>query len=106
MVSLACGLPHASSHQADGAFAGGSKFGDPHLAGASAILQDGRVAVFHLLGPNSYKAELIGMLLRSHFWPDYEQLHLDCEGATYNAQVPLGRHVSPPEDVLGAWPGG
>ena len=35
--------------------------------------------------PNSYKAELVGILLGSHFSPEGEQLHLDCQGAIASA---------------------
>ena len=46
----------------------GSKMGQLPSSGASAVMKDGRIAVCRVPGdPNSYKAELVGVLLGSHF---------------------------------------
>ena len=70
-----------SEHRPEGAITDGSKSGNPPITGASAILRDGCIAMCRLLGlPNSYKVELNGILLGSHFSPERERLHLGCKG--------------------------
>ena len=65
----------------------GSKMGQPPSSGASAVLKDGRIAVCRVPGdPNSYKAELVGMLLGSHFSEVGDTIRLDCQGAIASAQ--------------------
>ena len=65
----------------------GSKLGRPPSAGAAALLRDGRIAVCGVPGvPNSYKAELRGVLLGSHLSAAHERLRLDCQGAIASAQ--------------------
>ena len=57
-------------HRPDGTFTDGSKLGHPASAGASTTLPNGRIAICRVGGvPNSYEAELIGILLGSHFSP-------------------------------------
>ena len=69
------------------AYSDGSKLGSPPSAGAAVVLRDGRIAVCRRPGvPNSYKAELIGVLLGSHLSPAHENIRLDCKGAIASAQ--------------------
>ena len=64
----------------------GSKLGVPPASGAAAIMPGGRIAVCRVPGvPNSYKAELVGMLLGSHFSGEGEKIRLDCQGAIASA---------------------
>ena len=64
----------------------GSKLGVPPASGAAAIMPGGRIAVCRVPGvPNSYKAELVGMLLGSHFSGEGEKIRLDCHGAIASA---------------------
>ena len=71
-----------SPHRRDAVYTDGSKLGDPPTSGAVAVLRDGGVAVCRVPGaPNSYKAELVGILLGSHFGDHGERLRLDCQGA-------------------------
>ena len=69
------------------AYSDGSKLGSPPSAGAAVVLRDGRIAVCRVPGvPNSYKAELIRVLLGSHLSPAHENICLDCKGAIASAQ--------------------
>ena len=71
-----------SPHRPDAVPTDGSKLGDPPTSGAAAVLRDGSVAVCRVPGaPDSYKAELVGILLRSHFGDHGDRLRLDCLGA-------------------------
>ena len=73
--------------QPGSAYSDGSKLGSPPSAGAAVVLRDGRIAVCRVPGvPNSYKAELIGVLLGSHLSPAHENIRLDCKGAIASAQ--------------------
>ena len=64
----------------------GSKLGVPPASGAAAIMPGGRIAVCRVPGvPNSYKAELVGMLLGSHFSGEGEKIHLDRQSAIASA---------------------
>ena len=75
-----------SQNRPHGAFTDGSKCGLSPSAGAAAVLRDGRIAVCRVPGaPNSYKAELVGILLGSHFSSQEETLYLDCQGAIASA---------------------
>ena len=59
----------------------------PTLAGAAALLKDGSIVVCRVPGvPNSYKAELVGILLGSRLSEAHERLRLDCKGAIASAQ--------------------
>ena len=52
----------------DAVYTNGSKVGDPPAGGAAAVLRNGTIVVCCVPGfPNSYTAELMGVLLRSHF---------------------------------------
>ena len=54
------------STRPDCTYTDGSKIGCPTASGAAAVLQDGRIAVCRVPGaPDSYKAEVIGVLLGS-----------------------------------------
>ena len=65
----------------------GIKLGDPPSSGAAAVLRDDRIAVCRAPGaPNSYKAELIGILLGSHPSAEGGTLCLDCQGAILSSQ--------------------
>ena len=76
-----------SDYRPDATYTDGSKLGRPPWAGAAALLRDGRIAVCRVPGvPNSYKAELIGVLLGSHLSAAHERLRLDCQGAIASAQ--------------------
>ena len=76
-----------SDYRPDATYTDGRKLGRPPSAGAAALLRDGRIAVCRVPGvPNSYKAELIGVLLGSHLSAAYERLRLDCQGAIASAQ--------------------
>ena len=67
----------------DSTYTDGSKMGSPPSSGAAAIMPNGLVAVCRVPGvPNSYKAELVGLLLGSHFSAEGDRLKLDCQGAT------------------------
>ena len=71
-----------STHRPDAVYTDGSKLGDPPTSGAAAVLRDGSVAVCRVPGaPNSFKAELVGVLLGSHFGDPGDRLRLDCQGA-------------------------
>ena len=64
----------------------GSKLGVPPASGAVAIMPGGHIAVCRVRGiPNSYKAELVRMLLGSHISGEGEKIHLDCQGAIASA---------------------
>ena len=76
-----------SNLRPESAYSDGSKLGSPPSAGAAVVLRDGRIAVCRVPGvPNSYKAELIGILLGSHLSPAHESIRLDCKGAIASAQ--------------------
>ena len=76
-----------TTHAPEAVYTDGSKLGDPPSSGAAAVLRDGRVAVCRVPGaPNSYKAELVGILLGSHFSAEREKLCLDCQGAILSSQ--------------------
>ena len=75
-----------SNHRPECMYTDGSKCGTPPSAGAAAVLTDGRIAVCRVPGgPNSYKAELIGILLASRLSEEGERLRLDCQGAIASA---------------------
>ena len=60
----------------------GSRIGSPPASGASAVLRDGRIVLCRVPGnPNSYKAEVVGILLGYQFSPPYSTLRVDCKGA-------------------------
>ena len=66
----------------DSAYTDGSKIGSPPASGASAVLLDGRIAVCRVPGhPNSYKAEVIRILLGSTLSPPSCKLQSDFKGA-------------------------
>ena len=66
----------------------GIKMGQPPLSGASAVLKDGSIAVCRVPSdPNSYKAEVIGVLSGSHFSEVGDAIRLDCQGAVASAQT-------------------
>ena len=74
-------IPNPSTHP-DCTYTDGSKVGFPPAFGAAAVLQDGRIAVCRVPGaPNSYKAEVIGVLLGSALSPPNTTLRVDCKGA-------------------------
>ena len=71
-----------SPHHPDAVYTDGSKLGDTPTSGAAAVLRDSSVAVCRVSGaPNSYKAELIGILLGSHFGDHGDRLRLHCQEA-------------------------
>ena len=72
-----------SPHRPDAVYTDGNKLGDPRTSGAAAVLCDGSVAVCRV--PNSYKAELVGILLGSHFGDHGDGLRLDCQGASLSS---------------------
>ena len=66
----------------DCTYTDGSRIGSPPSSGSSAVLPDGRIVVCRVPGnPNSYRAELVGILLGSHFSPPHTRLRVDCKGA-------------------------
>ena len=66
----------------DYTYTDGSSIGFPRASGASAVLRDGRIVLCRVPGnPNSFKAEVVGILLGSHFSPPYATLRVDCKGA-------------------------
>ena len=70
----------------DSTYTDGSKMGSPPSSGAAAIMPNGLVTVCRVMGiPNSYKAELVGLLLGSHFSREGDRLRLDCQGAIASA---------------------
>ena len=76
-----------TTHAREAVYTDGRKLGDPLPSGAAAVLRDGRVAVCRVPGAtNSYKAELIGIFLGSHFSAEPETLCLDCQGAILSLQ--------------------
>ena len=76
-----------SPHRPDDTFTDGSKLGSPPASGAAALLPSGDIAVCRVPGiPNSYKAELVGVLLGSHFSADGQKIHPDCKGAIASAE--------------------
>ena len=71
-----------SPHRRDTVYTDGSKQGDPPTSDAAAVLRHGSLAMCRVPGaPNSYKAELVGILLGSHFADHGDRLRLDCQGA-------------------------
>ena len=74
-------VPNPGPHL-DYTYTDGSRIGSPPSSGSSAVLPDGRIVVCRVPGnPNSYRAELIGILLGSHFSPPHTRLQVDCKGA-------------------------
>ena len=70
----------------DSRYTDGSKMGSPPFSRAAAIMPNGLVAVCRVPGlPDSYKAELVGLLLRSHLFGEGDRLRLDCQGAIASA---------------------
>ena len=66
----------------DCAYTDGSRIGSPPASGASAVLRDGRIVLCRIPGnPNSYKSEVVGILLGSHFSSPHATLWVDCKGA-------------------------
>ena len=66
----------------DYTYTDGGRIGSPPASGASAILREGRIVLCRVPGnPNSYKAEVIGILLESHFPPPHAKLMVGCKGA-------------------------
>ena len=66
----------------DCTYTDGSRLGTPPASGACALLPDGRIVVCRVPGPpNSYKAEVIGILLGSEFPPPSSKIKVDCKGA-------------------------
>ena len=66
----------------DYTYTDGSRIESSPASGASAVLQDGRIVLCRVPGnPNLYKAEVVGILLGSHFSPPYATLRVDCKGA-------------------------
>ena len=54
----------------DYTYTDGSRIGSPPASGVSAVLRDGRIVLCRVPGnPNSYKAEVVRILLGSHFCP-------------------------------------
>ena len=54
----------------------------PPVSGAFTVLPGGEIAVYCVPRvPNSYKAELVGILLGSSLSPDGQCIRLDCQGA-------------------------
>ena len=75
-----------SNHRPECTYTDGSKCGTPPSAGAAAVLTDGGIAACRIPGtPNSYKAELVGILLASRLSEEGERLRLDCQGAIASA---------------------
>ena len=71
-----------SSHKPNDTYSDGSKSGSPPAAGYAALLSMGEIAVCRVLGiTNSYKAELVGILLGSHLSAAGIKIKLDCQGA-------------------------
>ena len=74
-------LQRPDSHP-DCTYTDGSLIGSPPASGAYALLPYGRIVVCLVPGPpNSYKAEVIGMLLGSEFPPPSSTIKVDCKGA-------------------------
>ena len=77
-------------------FTDGSRLGNPPASGAEGVLQNGHIAVCRVPGhPNSYKAEVTGILLGSTLSPPNSTLRVDCKGAiasTTGSQRPV-RHA-------------
>ena len=68
--------------QPDCTYTDGSRLVSPPASGASAVLHDGRIVMCQVPGsPNPYKAEVIGLLLGSHFSPPHTPLRVDCKVA-------------------------
>ena len=66
----------------DYTYTDGSRIGSPPASSASAVLRDGHIVLCGVPGnPNSYKAEVVGILLGSHFSPPCATLRVDCKGA-------------------------
>ena len=66
----------------DCTYTDGNRIGSPPASGACALLPDGRIVVCRVPGPsNSYKAEVIGILLGSKFPPPSSTIKVDCKGA-------------------------
>ena len=66
----------------DYTYTDGSRIGSPPASGASAVLGDGRIVLCRIPGnPNLYKAEVLGILLGSHFSRPHATLGFDCKGA-------------------------
>ena len=75
-----------SSHKPNDTYSDGSKIGSPPAAGAAALLSTGEIVVCRVPGiPNSYKAELVGILLVSHLSAAGKKIKLDCQGAIASA---------------------
>ena len=74
-------VPNPGAHP-DCTYTGGSRIGSCPSSGSSAVLPNGRIVVCRIPGnPNSYRAELLGILLGSHFSPPDPRLRVDCKGA-------------------------
>ena len=74
-------VPNSGSSP-DYIYTDGSRIGSPPASGASAVLQDGHIVLCCVPGnQNSYNAEVVGILLGSHFSPPHATLRLDSKGA-------------------------
>ena len=66
----------------DCTYTDGSRLGSPQASGASAVLPNGRIVLCRIPGnPNSYKAEVIGILLGSYFPPPSRTLTRGMQGS-------------------------
>ena len=66
----------------DCTYTDGSRLGSPPASGASAVLPNGRIVLCRIPGnPNSYRAEVIGILLGSYFSPPPRTLTSGLQGS-------------------------
>ena len=66
----------------DCTYSDGSRLGSPPASGASTVLPDGRTVLCRVPGnPNSYKAEVIGILLGLYFSPPPRTLTSGLQGS-------------------------
>ena len=74
-------VPNPGPRQ-DCTYTNGSRMGSPPSFGSSAVLPDGHIVVCRVPGnPNSYRVELAGILLGSHFSSPHACLRVACKGA-------------------------
>ena len=82
VAGLAAYVVPNSGPSPDYTYTDGSRIGSPPASGTSAVLRDGRIVLCRVPGnPNSYKAEVVGILLGSPFSPPHTTLRVDCKGA-------------------------
>ena len=88
-------VPKPEPHP-DCTYTDGSRIGPPPSSGSSAVLPDGRIVVCRVPGnPNSYTAELVGILLGSHLPPPIPAYGLTVKVPSPRPQAPNASSSTP-----------